>query len=223
MEWLRTTFVLLTGACCTAVLWKWSNEENEDSIDYGDIQYWLARYKDSWYQQPFDWLGSFQTLKKWIHPACAGKDSRVVHLGCGTSLLAEEMHDSGDFGEIWNIDVSEVCLQIMHLRNQQLRPSLRWVKADLREACEKSGIEANFFDCAIDKSTLDSICDGNRDEEAAKYVAEVARILKPHGVFLMFSFSPPQSRLQHLSKFFHCEVQVAEDQCFVYNCKKLSI
>ena len=223
IEWLRASLVVLTGTCCTAVLCNWLNAENEESIDYGDIQYWLARYKDSWYQQPFDWLGSFQSLKPWIHPAAAGKQ-RVVHLGCGTSLLAEEMYDCGEFGEIWNIDVSEVCLQIMRTRNESQRPALRWVKADLRDskACDKSGIEANFFDCAIDKSTLDSICDGGRDDEAAKYIMEVARILKPSGIFLMFSFSPPQSRLQHLSKFFDCEVQVAEDQCFVYNCRKLS-
>eukprot|EP00438_Fugacium_kawagutii_P032865 Skav216124 [mRNA] locus=scaffold1946:245285:245974:+ [translate_table: standard] len=211
----------MTGACCTTLLCRWLSED-EESIDYGDIQYWLTRYNDRWYQQPFDWLGSFGSLQPWISPAAAGKQRKVVHLGCGTSLLAEEMHDSGKFGEIWNVDISEVCLQIMRQRNEQLRPALRWVKADLRDSKTCSHLfEANYFDCAIDKSTLDSICDGGRDDEAAKYITEVSRILKPAGIFLMFSFSPPGSRLQHLSKFFSCKVEVAEDQCFVYRCSKL--
>ena len=223
IEWLRATLVVLTGTCCTALLCTWIRNDSEETIDYGDVQYWLSRYEDTWYQQPFDWLGSFESLKPWIRPAAAGKQ-RVVHLGCGTSLLAEEMHDSGEFGEIWNIDVSELCLRIMQLRNAELRPTLRWVQADLRDSkvCRHL-FAADFFDCAIDKSTLDSICDGGRDEDAAQYVAEVARILKPSGVFLMFSFSPPQSRLQHLSKTFNCEVQVAEDQCFVYTCTKPAV
>lgn len=222
-EWIRTTFVVLSGTCCTALLCKWLTDEAED-VDYGDVQYWLSRYQDSWYQQPYDWLGSFISLKPWIQPA-AGK-GRVVHLGCGTSRLAEEMFDSGDFGEIWNVDVSEVCLEVMRQRNEQLRPQLRWVKADLRDMSSGSDsahrFEDSFFDCAIDKSTLDSICDCGRDADADKYIAEVARVLKPSGVLLVFSFSPPHARMRHLRSKFNCEVEVAEGNCFVYTCRRLS-
>ena len=109
--------------------------------------------------------------------------------------------------------------QVMRQRNQKLRPQLRWVLADLRDMSEE-GLNGELFDCAIDKSTLDSICDCGRDEDAAKYVAEVARILKPSGVFLVFSFSPPHARLPHLYRNFDCKIDVAEDQCFVYVCRK---
>ena len=213
---------MLSGTCCTALLCKWFNE-SEEQVDYGDVQYWKRRYEDTWYQQPYDWLGSFASLKPWIHAEAAGKE-RVVHLGCGTSLLAEEMFDSGDFGEIWNVDVSETCLQVMRNRNEKLRPELRWVKADLRDMNSGAGrFDDAFFDCAIDKSTLDSICDCGRDDDAAKYVSEVARILKPSGVLVVFSFSPPPARLPHLYGQFNCQVEVAQDQCFVYLCRKVSL
>ena len=98
---------MLSGTCCTALIYKYLTDVEE--VDYGDVQYWKARYAEEWYQQPYDWLGTFASLKPWI--AEAAKGSRVVHLGCGTSLLAEEMFDSGAFGEIWNVDVSDACLQ----------------------------------------------------------------------------------------------------------------
>lgn len=106
-EWLRASFLVLSGTCCTALIYKYLTDVEE--VDYGDVQYWKARYAEEWYQQPYDWLGTFASLKPWI--AEAAKGSRVVHLGCGTSLLAEEMFDSGAFGEIWNVDVSDACLQ----------------------------------------------------------------------------------------------------------------
>ena len=79
----------------------------EEDVDYGDVQYWLWRYRESWYQQPFDWLGNWKTLSPWIQAVAQG---RVVHLGCGTSTLAEEMLDAG-YTEIWNVDISEDCLK----------------------------------------------------------------------------------------------------------------
>merc|ERR1712137_8595 len=104
----------------------------------------------------------------------------------------------------------------MRARNQSTRPGLRWLEADVRDK------QAHYGDCtfdtAIDKSTLDAVCDGGRDAEASRYVAEVARVLRPGGAFLIFSYAPPNTRLHHLELMFNCSVEVAGERCFAYVC-----
>ena len=102
-EWWKASLAVVSGTCCVALLCRHRDED----VDYGDVQYWLWRYRDSWYQQPFDWLGNWKTLSPWIQAVARG---RVVHLGCGTSTLAEDMVDTG-YKEVWNVDISEECLK----------------------------------------------------------------------------------------------------------------
>jgi len=214
-EWLRALGLVASSTICTGLLCKYLQDSDAD-VDYGDIHYWQERYKEEWYRQPHDWLGTFQSLKPWL--SAVKKTDRVVHLGSGTSLLAENMLDEGGCGEIWNVDVSESCVKAMQSRNSKHQRRLHWVAGDVRDM--RDIFEDSFFDSAIDKSTLDSVCDCNRDTDAARYVSEVARILRNSGVFIVFSFSPPPARLHHLQKAFQCDVSVAEGQCFVYTCHK---
>ena len=214
-ELLKALGIAASTTVCTGVLCYFLQRSDVD-VDYGDIQYWCDRYKEDWYRQPHDWLGSFESLKPWLGP-CRDK-KHIIHVGCGTSLLAEDMADAWECGEIWNIDVSESCVKAMELRETKHRSKLRWVTGDVRDMREL--FQDGYFDCAIDKSTLDSVCDGHRDADAARYVSEVARILSDTGVFVVFSFSPPAARLRHLQNSFSCDVQIAENQCFVYTCYK---
>ena len=214
-EWLRAIGLVTSSTFCTALLCQYLQDSDAD-VDYGDVHYWQARYEQEWYRQPHDWLGNFESLKPWL--GAMAEKKRIVHLGCGTSLLAENMADAGVSGEIWNVDVSESCVKAMQSRDHKHSARLHWVTGDVRDM--RDVFEDGFFDCAIDKSTLDSVCDCKRDADAALYVAEVARILNESGVFVVFSFSPPAARLHHLQKAFQCDVQLAEGQCFVYTCCK---
>ena len=36
---------------------------------------------------------------------------KVLNLGCGNSILPEEMHDNDGYREIWNIDISPHCIK----------------------------------------------------------------------------------------------------------------
>ena len=216
-ELLKATVFVTSTTLCTGVLCFYLQKDDAAAdVDYGDVRYWQDRYEQEWYRQPHDWLGSFDSLKPWLEPARGKK--RIIHLGCGTSLLAEDMADAWECGEVWNVDVSESCVQTMQARDKRSSARLHWVQGDVREM--RTLFEDGFFDCAIDKSTLDSVCDCNREADAARYVSEVARILNDSGVFVVFSFSPPSARLQHLQTAFQCNVQIAEDQCFVYTCCK---
>lgn len=218
---------VVAGICGGAAVW-WlcagrslrsggaPGDQDMDEDDYGDVEYWEARYRAT-DGEPLDWLGNLADLEPWIRQSTAGA-RRILHLGCGTSILPEEMHDAGSFGEVCNVDSSASCLEAMRQRNAVRRPSLRWVLADVRDM--RGVFPDGGFDCAIEKSTLDSVCDGGRDEEAARYVAEVARVLRPGGTFLVISFAPPAARLQYLESLFSCEAEVAAGRCWAYSCRK---
>ena len=58
-------------------------------MDQSDFNFWNTKYK----QQEgtlFDWLENYETLREFIKVT---PESHVLILGCGTSTLAEEMHD----------------------------------------------------------------------------------------------------------------------------------
>jgi hypothetical protein len=60
---------------------------------------------------------------------------------------------------------------------------------------------AAYFDGAIDKGCLDSIlCGEGSTANAAKYLKEVSRTLKPNGVFVVVSYGVPDHRSNHLDK-----------------------
>ena len=42
---------------------------------------------------------------------------KVLNVGCGNSLMSEEMYDLDGYREIYNIDISTLCLDRMRARN----------------------------------------------------------------------------------------------------------
>lgn len=52
------------------------------------------------------------------------------------------------------------------------------------------------FHAVVDKGTLDSLlCGDSATAACAKYCAEIARVLKPGGRFIIVSYGPPEHRL----------------------------
>ena len=59
--------------------------------------------------------------------------------------------------------------------------------------------ENNFFDLAIDKSTIDALlCGDNSFLNVAIMTKEVQRVLKCGGVYMIISYGAPDNRLIHL-------------------------
>ena len=55
------------------------------------------------------------------------------------------------------------------------------------------------FDAVIDKATLDTLlCGENSTANTSRYTHEVARVLKPGGVFIAISHATPEVRLSYL-------------------------
>lgn len=49
---------------------------------------------------------------------------KILNLGCGNSVLSEEMYDAG-FKSIYNIDISPTVIELMAKRNSSTRPELK--------------------------------------------------------------------------------------------------
>ncbi len=54
---------------------------------------------------------------------------KILNLGCGNSILAEEMYDRG-FKNIYNIDISPIVIESMAKRNGINRPELKCKKVE---------------------------------------------------------------------------------------------
>lgn len=65
---------------------------------------------------------------------------------------------------------------------------------EVMDICEMTYPD-NYFDIAIDKSTMDSLlCGENPVLHVAKMTKEVFRVLKPNGLFISLSFGKPENR-----------------------------
>jgi len=125
-------------------------------------------------------------------------------LGCGNSKLSEEMYDDG-YTNIVNVDYSGVVIDQMSSRHSTKRPNMEWHEGDVRQLT----FDAESFDVAIDKGTMDAMMTSKGDvwdppqqviEDCTKEVDEAIRVLKPSGMFLYLTFGQPHFRRRFLTR-----------------------
>ena len=197
--------------------------------NYGDIKYWEQRYKDTEYTT-FDWLENYQTLKEIIYSLNISKEAgKILNLGCGNSEFSENMYDDG-FHNIKNIDISKNVIKLMSERNKD-RTEMTYEVMDVRDI----KYESNYFDLAIDKSTIDALlCGDEAFINVAKMIKEVQRILKVGGYYMIISYGAPDDRLIHLKRKFekfkieilkiekdYVEEDGYDNFHYIYLCQKL--
>ncbi|MQM08485.1 hypothetical protein Taro_041339 [Colocasia esculenta] len=155
---------------------------------YGEASYWDQRYRQD--QGPFDWYQKYAALRPLLD-LYLGRSRRVLLVGCGNSVLGEEMIDDG-YKDVVNIDISSVVIEAMQKKYLD-RPEMNYIKMDVRDM---SIFESNSFDGVIDKGTLDSLmCGHNAQQNATKMLEEVDRILKDKGVYILITYGDPKYRL----------------------------
>ena len=108
----------------------------EEMQDYGDADYWDERYtkRD---EQTFEWILGWKDLKSHIEALFTENQLKnkseisIMNLGCGNSVLSEDMYDEG-YKQIFNMDISQVCIDHMTERNAVSRPEMKWEVMDVR-------------------------------------------------------------------------------------------
>ena len=95
---------------------------------------------------------------------------------------------------IANIDISQVCIDQM-VEKYKDREGMTWQQMNV---CSLEFPDESF-DSVLDKGTLDSIlCGEGSTANVAKMCQEVARVLKPSGVYFIVSYGVPDNRLSYL-------------------------
>lgn len=140
----------------------------------------------------FEWLASFDAyageLRKELGPAAraAGGRLRIVNIGCGYSLLHEDLYATGYFEHVCNTDMKREALQIMSKRGGH-RGAFSWVYDDARD----SKLPDSAFDAVIDKSTLDFVL-AQGIADGLRMAFHAHRVLKPGGLYVVVSMHPPR-------------------------------
>ena len=161
--------------------------------NYGDPRYWDDRYKQH-RDSTFDWLENYHTLKPLLDRLLQRSD-RILNVGCGNGELTEEMFDDGYAGLV-NSDISAVVVEQMADRNRH-RPGMQWLVDDALDM----QFDDESFDAVLDKSTLDAILCGKQPAlKASQMLAEVQRVLKTGGVYIIISYGSPDKRLPHVQR-----------------------
>ena len=154
--------------------------------NYGEPDYWDQRYSKN-DGSMFDWLEDWHSLKSMLSEIMK-PDSKILVVGCGNAELSENMYDDG-FHNISNIDISSVVIKQMSERNKD-RTEMKYEVMD----CTNMKFPDNYFDIAIDKSTIDALlCGDNAYLMVAKLTKEVQRVLKTDGVYVAISYGKPES------------------------------
>lgn len=162
-------------------------------IGYHSREYWEATYADSDGKLE-DWLQSYAVLRPLLVAHVAPAHATLI-LGCGSSPLGEQLYDDGHH-DLTSIDFSPTVIAAMQARATE-RPGMVYREMDARALA----FGDRTFDAVIDKGTLDAIVCSPEPELAVRACCdEVARVLKPDGVFLSISLSSPRRRLAHLTR-----------------------
>lgn len=158
----------------------------------GGRSYWDKRYRAD--PAPFEWLEGYPVLKGLIAEAAENRfDCRILHVGCGNSLLPEDMYDAG-YRDIVNTDISPVAIELMAERNSESRPEMSWQVMD----ATSMDFPDDSFDVVIDKSVMDTMACGDKAQLViGTYLKEVDRVLRPGGALLCISYGSPDTRLEH--------------------------
>jgi SAM-dependent methyltransferase len=120
-----------------------------------------------------------------------GVQRPILILGCGTSTFGEDMVDAGWAGPILQVDVSRHVVDVM---TERCRPSydqatMTFIQDD---ACELSAIRDGMVAACIDKGLVDAVYCADEDNQLSQIVQSTARVLRPGGSFVFFSFSRPE-------------------------------
>ncbi|PLW58570.1 hypothetical protein PCANC_00061 [Puccinia coronata f. sp. avenae] len=168
---------------------------------YGSIDYWNSRYsqaleghENNHEPSRFEWFKSYTDLSDLIERYITPQTSKI--------FLIEQMR----------IQHAETC------------PKMSWMQGDVRHL----PFADSSFDAAIDKGTMDALMCAKGDvwdppkevvENCKMEVDEVARILKPGGVFIYITFGQPHFRKKHLERSGIWEIEVIElGDMFHYYC-----
>lgn len=159
--------------------------------NYGDKYYWDNRYLKE--NDTTEWFQAFSGMKPIVSEAL-GTGTKILVVGCGNSRMSEDILACG-VASVTSIDFSSVVVKLMSERYEK-EPNLKFQEMDVRDMKE---FEDGAFDAVVDKGCLDSmLCLNGAAAEAAKALAQISRVLKEGGNYIMLSHGSEDQRSNYL-------------------------
>lgn len=156
--------------------------------EFGKMKYWDDGYKTG--EAPAEWFIPYSTIHDFVHKHL-DTNKKVLVIGCGTSSLSNDMYEEG-YKDIQSMDYSPEAIEEMKVKY----PHLEWKVMDVR----KMDYQTGEFDSIVDKGTLDCLFFlDETNEEIKKMLAEVSRILKPEGQYVVVTCGHPMQRMEVFS------------------------
>jgi SAM-dependent methyltransferase len=109
-----------------------------------------------------------------------GKVVRVLELGCGIGQLALALKDRFPDAQVWGIDTSAPMLRYAHLHATKLGTDIHYVQL----SAETTRFPDDHFDLVTASGLMHEIA----PEATKAMVHEVARVLRPGGIFYPLDF-----------------------------------
>lgn len=155
---------------------------------YGRFEYWESRYEldtqtFEWYQ---DWKGVKDIISQYIT-----KQAKILNVGCGSSKLPADMLEE-KYESIYSIDNNQTIIDAMKQRYESKGEALQFECMDVRKLKPEW---TEYFDCVIDKGTLDSVlCGEDSKKNSRRMLQEIYRVLSKKGVYFCISYGEPKIR-----------------------------
>ena len=153
---------------------------------YGEKTYWEQRYKGFKGKETFEWYGGWNTVKPFLQRIQCKKDVSVLHVGCGNSTLAEDMHENGYRNNQFCVDFVESVVKEMQKRSAEGRPEIKYETMDITDSAFKSHIDASF------QLIVDKVSDSPRrlgeGEQRETSLPQEALLATPRPIFPFSTF-----------------------------------
>ncbi|KAK9680381.1 Methyltransferase domain [Popillia japonica] len=151
--------------------------------EFAETDYWNAFFKKRG-NKAFEWYGEYPELCGHLHKYIKVKDNILI-VGCGNSILGNDLHDVG-YKKITSIDISSIVIKQMVNLNQKDRPAMQFIQMDALNM----SFEERKFSVVLDKGTLDALMPNDKNETIERidrYFREISRVLKDNGRYICVS------------------------------------
>uniref|UniRef100_A0A7E4WAN4 Methyltransf_11 domain-containing protein n=1 Tax=Panagrellus redivivus TaxID=6233 RepID=A0A7E4WAN4_PANRE len=163
--------------------------------DYTSKTYWDSRFET---EETFEWVADFKQFSALLTSELKPTD-KILQIGCGNSKLCFELANLG-FTQLTNVDFSSVLIDKYAVKY----PEMAWICDDMRSL---EHIPDDSFDVVIEKATIESLLakeksvwtfSDSAQADLRSTLAAIRRVLKPGGIFISISFTPPYFRVNYL-------------------------
>jgi SAM-dependent methyltransferase len=168
--------------------------------DFGSVAYWEQRYEEQRHASgknfTFDWYVPYANIQEVTENfATEDKSDKVLVVGCGNSMLIEDMYETG-FHDITGIDFSKTAIE-MNIAKYREKEGMDFLQGHVQRMDE---FEDDRFGLIIDKACMDScFCGLQGVENVEKMIEEIYRVLQPGGTFLCITYGEKEMRKMHLN------------------------